>query len=149
MLEQKIKVRVRLIIIRNGKILLSYQDAGFYYYIGGKVEFGETLKEACIREVKEESDANFTFGKILFIRDFIQPEQNEHSVEFFILGSIDKFSGIHGKNDELSTVKTHLEWVDLDDLKKIDIKPSTLTGSILAGFKSNFVEGTEYIEKIS
>ena len=147
----KTKVRVRLIVIKNDKILLSCHEEApkFYYYIGGKVEFRETLEEACVREVREEADAEFTFKKILFIRDFIpKDDAEEHSVEFFILGDIDKFDDIHGKNDDLATVKTHLEWVGLNELKNIDVKPSTLTDLILSGYKTNFFEETKYIGEI-
>lgn len=147
----KTKVRVRLIIIKNNKILLSCheEEPKFYYYIGGKLEFRETLVNACAREVREEADAEFTFKKILFIRDFIPDDElDEHSVEFFILGDIDKFDDIHGRNDDLATVKTHLEWVDLDKLKEIDVKPSTLTDLILSGHKINFSEETKYVGEI-
>lgn len=148
--NKKIKVRVRLIIIKNNKILLSCsEERRFYYYIGGKLEFRETIIEACIREVHEEADANFTFKKILFIRDFIPDDElDEHSVEFFILGDIDKADNIHGRNDDLATVKTHLEWVPLDKLKEIGVKPSTLTDLILSGYKTNFSEETKYIGEI-
>lgn len=64
-MEKKIKVRVRLIIIKQSKILLSYvKDEDFYFYIGGKVEFGETIKQACVREIEEECGAKFVFKKI-------------------------------------------------------------------------------------
>lgn len=147
----KTKVRVRLIVIKNNKILLSCHEEApkFYYYIGGKLEFRETLAQACVREVREEADAEFSFKKILFIRDFIpKDELEEHSVEFFILGDIDKFDNIHGRNDDLATVKTHLEWVDLGKLKETNVKPSTLTDLILSGYKTNFSEETKYIGEI-
>lgn len=55
--DRKIKVRVRLIIIKNNKILLSYtKDEDFYFFIGGKLEFGETLKEACAERFKKSAE---------------------------------------------------------------------------------------------
>jgi len=51
--EKKIKVRVRLVIIKNGKILLSWNNEDkYYFYIGGKLEFGETLEDACERNCR-------------------------------------------------------------------------------------------------
>ena len=144
--SNKIKVRVRLIITKNDKILLSYtKDEDFYFYIGGKVEFGETLKEACTREVQEECKANFTFKKILYIRDFVLPEIDEHSVEFFILGQVDKFEEIEGIKDEEFDGRHWQTWVDINKLSKINIKPKSLTKKILENYKNGFSGETEYV----
>lgn len=146
MIEQKIKVRVRLIIIKNNKILLSYtKDEDFYFYIGGKVEFGETIKEACVREVQEECKANFTFKKILYIRDFVLPEIDEHSIEFFILGDVDKFEEIEGIKDEEFDGKHWQTWVNMNKLSQINIKPRTLTEKILTSYQNGFSDDTEYV----
>ena len=60
----KINVRVRLIVIHNKKLLVQYRKKGdYYHYIGGHLEYGETIKEACVRETKEEcgKKVNFEF----------------------------------------------------------------------------------------
>ena len=146
-----IKVRVRLIIIKEGKILLSYTETeDFYFYIGGKVEFGETLEEAAIREVAEEcAGARFTFKKILYIRDYIKPETDGHNVEFYILGDIDKFAEIEGLKDEEFKGKHWQTWVDLEKLEKINILPNSLTPILLSDYRNNFKEGTKYLGKIA
>lgn len=42
-MENKIKVRLRLVVIKNNKLLTHYiKDEDFYFYIGGKLEYGET-----------------------------------------------------------------------------------------------------------
>ncbi|HUV71669.1 MAG TPA: NUDIX domain-containing protein [Clostridia bacterium] len=148
--EKKIQVRVRLIIIKNEKILLSYtQDGGYYFYIGGRLEFGETLKEACEREIKEEcAGTRFTFKKVVYIRDFILPQENEHSVEFYILGEVDKFKEIDGIKDEEYEGRHWQSWIDLKDLPKTEIKPETLTEQLLKDYKNGFKEGTKYLGQI-
>ena len=89
--NRKIKPRVRLIVIKDGKILLSYvKSQNFYFYIGGKMEWGETVKDTCIREVAEECGDNFRFGKILYVRNYIKPEEEEHSIELYILEMLTK-----------------------------------------------------------
>lgn len=46
-IENKINVRVRLVIIHNRKLLVQYREKGkFYHYIGGHPEYGETIKSA-------------------------------------------------------------------------------------------------------
>jgi len=149
MSERKIKVRVRLVIVKNGKILLSWNNIDkYFFYIGGKLEFGETLKEACEREIAEECQgARFTFKKILYVRDFILPEEDEHSVEFFILGDIDKFEEIDGIRDDEFEGKHWQEWVGLVELKKVKIFPETLTKQMLADYDKNFSGDTKYLGK--
>ncbi|WP_235907156.1 NUDIX domain-containing protein [Niallia circulans] len=70
MKEGRIRAIVICVFSRNDTILLS---EGFdevkqeYYYlpIGGGIEFGETSKEALIREVKEEINAKVDHIKYL------------------------------------------------------------------------------------
>lgn len=149
-MDQKIKPRVRLIIIKNNKLLLTYtKDGDFYFYIGGKMEFGETLVQTCIREVKEEcgETVNFTFKKILYIRDYIKPEENEHSIEFYILGDIDKFEEVEGAVDQEYIESHHQTWVDMDNLPN-NILPKSLTPKLLSDYKASFPSSGEYLGEI-
>lgn len=146
-MDKKLKLRVRLVIIKNNKILLTYtSDGDFYFYIGGKMEFGETLEEACKREIKEEcgKGANFTFKKILYIRDYIKPNEGEHSVEFFILGDVNKFAEFEGKVDREFPGTHHQTWVDIDNLPE-NIFPKSLTKILLNDYKAGFPRQGEYI----
>lgn len=148
-MEKKIKVRVRLIIIKQGKILLSYvKDENFYFYIGGKVEFGETIKQACIREIEEECGAKFAFKKILYIRDFIMPENNEHSVELYILGDIDKFAEIEGVKDGEFAGNHWQTWIDLSRLNELDVRPKGLTKYLINDYQNGFSNETKYLGEI-
>jgi ADP-ribose pyrophosphatase YjhB (NUDIX family) len=146
---QKIKPRVRLIIIKNGKILMSYvSDEKFYFFIGGKMEFGETLKQTCEREVMEECKAKFTFKKILYVRDYIKPEQNEHSLELYILGDLDKFDEVEGFPDEEKNGINYQTWLDLEKLDSYNIKPKGVIKTLLEDYKKGFKGGAQYIGEI-
>lgn len=54
----KDKITTLLLIIKNNKILLAQKKRGFgvgrYNGVGGKVEAGETIEQAMIRETQEE-----------------------------------------------------------------------------------------------
>ena len=50
--------RVGLIITNGRKILMARnpnEERAFYYSVGGRVRFGESLTEAALRELKEET----------------------------------------------------------------------------------------------
>lgn len=146
-----IDARVRLVIINHGKILLTYtSEENFYFYIGGKVEYGETLKEACAREVKEEcgGDVDFSFKRILYVRDYINHKQNEHSIEFYILGRINKYKSIEGVLDREFEGKHYQTWVNLDKLPK-NLFPKTLSERLLRDYKRHFVNCFSYLGEIN
>lgn len=145
--NDKINVRLRIIIIKEGKVLVQYREKpDFYHYVGGHLEYGETILEGCKREIAEECDgAVFKFNKILYIRDFIMPEDNEHSVELFILGDIDKFEELEHLNDpQHPDGEVWCTWLDINNLPD-NLLPEALTPKLIADYKSNFPNSGEYV----
>ena len=148
-MSNQIKIRVRLIIPHENKLLLEYVEGeDFYFYPGGKVEFGETLLLACKREMVEELGVKFVLKKILYIRDFLKLEKDEHSVEFFILGEINK--SVVEKNPDDPDYKEHhrFEWVEIDKLAEKEIFPKELTPKLIADFKAGFLNQGQYLGAI-
>ena len=145
-----IKVRARLVVIKDGKVLVTYDSVNdYYYYLGGKLEFGETLGDCCRREIREEcgADAVFTFNKILYVRDFILPAENEHSLELFILGEVNKGEELEHYLDPEDAGKKWLTWLPLDKLPA-NLKPVTLTAKLLADYQAGFPKQGEYVGAI-
>lgn len=149
-MKNKIKIRLRFVIIKHNKLLAYYtKDEDFYFYIGGKLEFGETVEEGWAREIKEElgEDAVFTFKKILYIRDYIVEKDNEHSLELFILGDINKFEEIEGRPDPEFDGRKWPTWLDLNNLPK-NLHPKPLTQKILEDYKNGFPNQGEYVGRM-
>ncbi len=146
-MKNNINIRVRLIVIKNDK-LLSYYDSidDYYFYIGGKLEYGETIKECWTREVKEElgEDVTFTFKKVLYIRDFIIKEKNEHSLEIFILGDINKFEEIEKRPDPEFGGKKWPTWLDLKNLPD-NLYPRPLSKKVVEDYAKGFPKEGEYV----
>lgn len=64
---EKIRVGCRGLLLRDNKILLSYEkNTGVYMTPGGGVESGETLEECCKRELCEETGYDVEPEKHLF-----------------------------------------------------------------------------------
>ena len=60
---------VAAIIIRNGKVFATQRGYGefkdWWEFPGGKIESGEGSKEALVREIREELDAEIEVGELL------------------------------------------------------------------------------------
>jgi ADP-ribose pyrophosphatase YjhB (NUDIX family) len=140
-----IKVRVRLIIINQQQILLEHvTNEDFYFYPGGKMEKYETLEQTAIREVQEELAAQVTIKKILYIRDFVSQDQEEHSLEIFMLAKLDNYNII--KNPYDPDYKEHHEfiWCNVNQLPD-NLYPMELTTKLQSDFQAGFPNQGEYL----
>lgn len=147
-MENTIKVRVRFVIVKEDKLLLHYDKADdFYFFPGGKLQFGETLKECYERKSKDElgQDAGFQFKKILYIRDYI--ENDEHSVELFILADVSKDLNIEGKSQSHDNNEGYLTWYEMDNLPE-NLYPKGLVKQLVNDWKSGFPMDGIYLQGI-
>ena len=65
-----VNLRVGAIIQKDGKILMvSNDDAGYCYSVGGRIRFGETAEEAVIREVEEETGVKMEIDRLGFLQE--------------------------------------------------------------------------------
>ena len=72
----KVRVRVGGLLLRNGGMLLVAhrgllpKDAPFWSPPGGGWQFGESLKEALVREFREETGLTVRVGRFLHLHEF-------------------------------------------------------------------------------
>lgn len=77
------RIRVAAVIARDDAILLvrHRKDNRDYWLLpGGGVEFGETLPEALVREVAEETGLEVAPRELLLVNDSIAPDGRRHIV---------------------------------------------------------------------
>jgi ADP-ribose pyrophosphatase YjhB (NUDIX family) len=91
MSSNTIRVRAALAVIHEGNILLvphyNTDVAPVQWYIpGGRAEFGESLREAAMREFCEETGMQAQAGPLLDITEIIRPEKPWHSITITFLG---------------------------------------------------------------
>lgn len=149
--DKKIKIRLRLVIIKNGKLLASYtKKRDYYFYIGGHLEYGETVLEGCKREIVEEcgKGTEFKLEKVLYLRDFFDPDNGEQNLELFILGEINKFEELEHRLDPLHKDGSQWQtWLDINNLPD-NLFPKPLSKKLLGDFKKGFPNSGEYIGRM-
>jgi 8-oxo-dGTP diphosphatase len=95
------RTTVGTIIIKDGKILLvkrgegrpenrdRYPFKGFWCFPGGHVDLGETIEQAAVREVKEETGLEIKNPKFLFYVDEAFPEINFYAAIHVFVANYD------------------------------------------------------------
>lgn len=141
---RKQNIRVRLLIFKENKVLLMHDSSlGFYFYPGGHIEFGETIKRAAEREAFEECNDQFIFEKILYIRDYFDNKKDEHALEFYILGRLKNNRSDNSKDPSGRKTQT-LEWFDINNLPE-NLFPKTLSKKLKEDFEAGFPDQGEYL----
>lgn len=123
------------VIIDDGKILLSRQWDG-YDFPGGKIELGETVEEALIREVKEETGLDVSMGKIVTCEtSFFKLPKDGKPVQSILIYYLCKITGGNISTDYLSenekNYASKAEWVELSKIEEIKFYNSVDSISII------------------
>jgi 8-oxo-dGTP diphosphatase len=114
-------------IIRRGRILLTVRgkppSEGMWGLPGGAVEVGETVEEALVREVREETGLGVRPLKLVAVLDSVNRDEDGRVKYHYVLFEYlcECLSGeAHAASDALDA-----RWVPLDDLDSVQIMPTT------------------------
>ena len=124
--EVRPRIRVAGILIEDNKILLIQHhknDKKYWLIPGGGNDWGETTKEALIREYKEETNMDIEVDEFLFFSETISPDKKRHVLNLFYK------THRNNKNDSIiklgeEAVLTDLKFVTKEELETMIIYPN-------------------------
>ena len=121
--EKHIETIARGVCVVDGKVLLCLpKDRSYSYLPGGHIEFGETGREALVREMKEETGLDATAGKLLGVVEscFVQKGEPHCEINLVYEMKVELPTAIDGNRQQ--TVAALEDWICFDwvDCGKID-----------------------------
>lgn len=132
------------VILDGGKILLArHAKNGKTYWLlpGGGVDFGETLKAALIRELKEEANVDVEVHRLLFTTDSISPNGDRHTVHLAFHANIIAGEPRLGNDERV----VELRWVSRDEMNSLTIFPD-IKHCLLEVFENALTVGAPYVD---
>jgi 8-oxo-dGTP diphosphatase len=100
-----------VLLVRNGTV-----DSSYWSFPGGEVEGSETLEQAVVREVREETGLSIKTDSLYSVREVLFKNREEHALIFtFISKIIDGELCISDPDNEILEVR----WMDINTANKL------------------------------
>lgn len=145
-------MRVGALMFDGPAVLLVEHDGiwderPFWTPPGGGVEFGETLVEALIREVKEETGLDVSVGSLRYVLDFVRPPL--HAVSFYFeckapAGARAPHAGVDPELGERQLIRS-VRYVPIHELPALTVYPEGLPAWLEADLSSRWTDCPRYV----
>lgn len=130
--NQRPRITAAVLVEKDGKFLLAERNKenynGYWVIPGGGVKFGETIQDAAVRELKEETNLDVDIIKLIGYKEIINVPGNYHSVVFYHLAK-PKHTNIEAKGDI-----SQARFFSIEEIKKLKIAESVEWVLKKAGF---------------
>ena len=126
------RLAVRAILLRENRLLLVNAWKGrthLWTCPGGGVELHQSLPDALMREVREETGLLIEVGQPCLINEFHDPMGSFHQVDIYFRGRI--LSGDpDGDWTDPEGIVSHRRWVSRAEMAGITVKPDSLAATV-------------------
>lgn len=125
--SRKIVVGVGVFIKENDKVLLVKRSRepgkGKWAIPGGRLRFGEKIRDAAIREIEEETGLKVEITKLIDVVDVFIKDSHGRLKEHFVI--IDFEGKVVGGELRASSDALEARWVDKSNIHNYDLTEST------------------------
>lgn len=134
-----IETIARGVCVRDGKVLLCLpKDRSYSYLPGGHIEFGETGREALVREMKEETGLDATAGELLGVVESSFVQKGERHCEINLVYEMK----LRVASCEVEKVESQedwicFEWVESDRIDSVNLLPPEMKRQLSAAIGGN------------
>lgn len=117
-MAERPQICVSTALVRDGRVLLARRGTGTLVNVwslpGGRVEWGESLEEAALRELQEEVGVS---GKILGIAGMVEMLPGAHQPRHFVIHSY--AARFTGGEPRPSVEAPEIVWADLEIMRSL------------------------------
>ena len=139
------------IVIKDNRLLLMWRRNNakeYYVFPGGGVEPTETIEEAVIREIKEETSIDVAIKRLLYEHHYINDSSQYYYLCTYISG--EPLLGDFNEKAEMTHSSDNIYkpmWVDTDKLHKLTIYPLEIRDWLIEDLQNNkFIYRTSTME---
>ena len=136
---QRPNCRVSVIIINDKQeiLLVQHKKANRFYWVlpGGRIEYGEDFATCAVRELKEETNLDIKFKKVVFLSEAIAPDRSRHIINIYALGEV--IGGELRLGDE--PMLADVAYIPILELGKTTLYPP-VADQIIKAYKEGFNE---------
>jgi len=144
--EAKLPIRVSVVLIDGGRILLSNHiedDEPFWTLPGGRLKTGETVNEAVVRELKEETGLDIEPKGLLFVDEAVSNDRTIHGLQLVFRG--EAVGGAFHPKPEGQYLGA--EFIEIEKLAEINFKPSVIAEEIASAYASGSRLAPKFIQR--
>lgn len=141
-MHMKMAVRAVAIVIRKDEVLLMERNnhgKAYHVFPGGGVEKGETVQEAVVREVKEETTLDIKIEKLLYHHHYLPQGDQYFYLCSYISGEPQLGEGNEKDDMDNNTGNFYKPlWVKISEIKNLLLYPLEIRDWLLQDLQNNF-----------
>jgi len=141
-IDRPVKIRAVGIVIKDGKILVMHRIRNgeeFYVLPGGGVEIGETVEEAVVRELLEETTLQIKIDRLLYHHIYDNGSEQFFYLCDYISGDPQLGDSEEAREMEVSNINFYKPiWYETEDLPLLLLYPIEIRDLIIDSLTTGF-----------